>query len=330
MVLDIHAHYMAFSECNGGYINPRFARGIRPRLYLYSVGVLSRQEAMYGTLPAPEELDRRLHDRLVAMIDASELSHAVMLAFDGVYGADGRLDYRRTVKYMSNDAVAAFCKRSPKLLLAGSVNPFRPDALEELERCVELGAVEIKWLPSVMGIDPGSRTALIFCERAKTLKKPILCHIGFEFALPNIDTRFNGLDRLERMLETGVTVIAAHCCGGRPLIDDERSFDELRRLVETYPSLYLDVSGMASIHRRSRLLRAIEDPTISARLLYGSDFPVPLHPWAFAKELGIARCTKLPQNYFDRDIAIKRGCKLDEAAMTRGYAVIGKQVPGQA
>ena len=31
----------------------------------------------------------------------------------------------------------------------GSVNPYRPDSLQELERCAQLGVTTIKWLVSI-------------------------------------------------------------------------------------------------------------------------------------------------------------------------------------
>ena len=37
----------------------------------------------------------------------------------------------------------------------GSVNPYRPDALEELEKCAQCGVKVIKWLVSVGGREGG-------------------------------------------------------------------------------------------------------------------------------------------------------------------------------
>src|SRR5262249_10766831 len=75
------------------------------------------------------------------------LDRVVLLAFDAVYDREGNRDDARTHLYVKNDYVAGLCARHPELLFGASVHPYRKDAVAELERCVGLGAVLLKWLP---------------------------------------------------------------------------------------------------------------------------------------------------------------------------------------
>ncbi|MEK7628203.1 MAG: amidohydrolase family protein [Patescibacteria group bacterium] len=321
MIIDVHCHHLAFCAENGGYIHPKFGTGFRASAYLNTLGILNWREAYLSSRRDRQRIDEKYRQLLVARVEESELDHAVILAFDSVYDSKGLPDYARTPKCVSNKATAALCRASRKLLFGGSVNPYRRDAMDELEYCLQEGAVLIKWLPNVMGFDPADPHNLPFYDRVRQAQIPLLIHIGIEYALPNIDMRFAGLDRLEAVLKTGVTVIAAHCCGGKPFREDYTHFAEMSRLVQEYPNLYLDVSGMAAAHRKPRLLTSIGDAVVQKRLVYGSDYPVPLHPWAFGRELrraGVKR-KDLSRNYFDRDIAIKRACGLPEEAFGRGY-----------
>lgn len=318
MTIDLHCHHLAFSPENGGHIHPKFAQSYRIRWYLNSIGVLNWQDAFLGRMPTKERLDERYRTLLINRLDTSPLDHAVILAFDGVY-TDGIFDPDRTSKAVSNDAVIALCKQSPKMLLGASINPLRRDWEYELDKCMGAGAVLIKWLPNVMGFDPEDKRIIPFYHRLREAGMPILMHVGFEYAVPNINVRFSGLDRLEAVLRTGVTVVAAHCCGGRILYDSPRMFSDLRRLVEKYPNLYLDVAALASFHRKSRFKNALSDKLVASRLVFGTDYPIPVHAWAFKNEIA---GRKVPENYFAKDMFIKEATGLSDEALVRGYEPI--------
>ncbi|OGZ12862.1 MAG: hypothetical protein A3C93_03295 [Candidatus Lloydbacteria bacterium RIFCSPHIGHO2_02_FULL_54_17] len=323
MSIDVHCHHLAFSPKNGGHIHPKFSKSYRIRWYLNAIGVLNWQDAFLGRMPEKERLDERYRELLVARLDASPLGHAVVLAFDGVYDANGFFEPERTAKAVTNDAVIALCKESPKMLFGASVNPLRRDWRYELDKCLDAGAVLVKWLPNVMGFDPGDVRIEPFYQRLRETGTPILMHVGFEYAVPNINIRFSGLDRLEAALRAGVTVIAAHCCGGRIIYDSPSLFRDMRTLVAKYPNLYLDVAALASFHRKSRFLNALRDPLVASRLVFGTDYPIPVHAWAFRKETA---GRTIPENYFAKDLFIKEATGLEREALTRGYAPIKKRL----
>ena len=80
------------------------------------------------------------------------VSRLVLLAMDGVYGADGKLDKERTDFLVSNDYALEVAGRYPEQFWAGvSINPARTDAVEEAERCARAGAKLVKLEPVANG-----------------------------------------------------------------------------------------------------------------------------------------------------------------------------------
>ncbi len=323
--IDMHCHHFTFKK--GGYIHPKFAGGIRIRMYLAGIGLISWHDALHGNLPPLEEIDALYHARLVSQVIDSPLDHVVALAFDGIYDASGRLDKEETIKYVSNDAVIELCRESPKFLLGASVNPRRRDWKDELDKCLASGAVLMKWLPSVMDFDPADPRYLPFLKRLRESGMPILMHVGFELALPTKNSRYANMSRLEILLKAGVTVIAAHCCGGWPIpfmdIAGLWELPKMRRLVEQYPNLFFDTAGMIAPHRKARLINTFADPILCGRSVHATDYPITLQTWAFKKE---TRGIVLPANYFAKDIAIKERIGLTPEVLKRGYEPIGKRI----
>lgn len=322
MSIDLHCHHFTFKK--GGYIHPKFAGSKRIRMYLAGIDLISWKDAIRGNLPPLERIDELYSARLVAQTIASPLDHVVALAFDGIYDEKGHLDKDRTIKYVSNEAVLDLMRESPKFLLGASVNPLRRDWRDELDKCIDSGAALIKWLPSVMGFDPDDKRITPFYRRLAETGTPILMHVGFEFALPTVDGRYANISKLETVLQTGVTVIAAHCCGGwaMPLIDIAWLWElpKMRALVAKYPNLYFDIAGMMAPHRKPRLMNALADPVISQRIVFGTDYPITLQSWAFKKE---TRGIVLPENFYAKDIIVKEQCGLTPAMLERGYKAIG-------
>ena len=98
-----------------------------------------------------------------------------------------------------------------EFLPAVSIHPARPDALDELERCLAKGAVMMKCLPNCHNINCNDRRFTRFWERMAEAKLPLLAHTGDEHTLPVVRPEFADPRILTLPLECGVTVIAAHC-----------------------------------------------------------------------------------------------------------------------
>ncbi|RMF84583.1 MAG: metal-dependent hydrolase [Nitrospirae bacterium] len=299
MVIDGHCHLAGVEEGRTGCF-------IRPRLRARPpVAWLARRHRL-GWRPAAGT-DDRLAAELAALVAASRrVDRAVALAFDAVYDTSGRLREGETLFYVPNDHCLAVCRRHPELLPGVSIHPYRKDALAELERCRLAGAVAVKWLPSVQGMDPADRRCLPFYERLAELGLPLLCHTGREHIFPPRHRPLESPARLRLPLEVGVTVVAAHA-GSLGALVGEEGFGERVALSLAFPNLYADLSGMAIPGRGRHLALLARCRHLHDRLVNGSDYPVPPFALPFLGELGRRRVREIAAiaNPFDRDVALK-------------------------
>ncbi|MBI2108693.1 MAG: amidohydrolase family protein [Parcubacteria group bacterium] len=327
--IDVHCHLHHFGDEKHGYVHPQFINGVRARYFMRSMGLITVKEMLGMKKTDKVRLSYKYAQQLKDTAENSSLDHVVILALDGVYSGGISFDKEQTTFYVSNDLVFEFIGNSKKMKCGASINPSRPDWEDELDKSAEQGAVLIKWLPCTMGFDPSNPQYIPFYEKLLHYKLPLLSHVGFEYALNNINPRFSDLDRLQLPLQMGVTIIAAHCCGGRPFVDSEKMFQEMKKYMERYPTLYTDVSAMAVVTRKHRFKKCLANPIIKKRLIYGSDYPVPYQSWAFTAELKDAKLDiRDVHNFFDRDILIKKACGLSHEHLAAGTALM-RMPPGQ-
>jgi uncharacterized protein len=216
------------------------------------------------------DFDERYLNRLVAWLEGSSLSAAVLLAYDWVRDSSGFPQKDLSDLYVSNEAVIAVARRHPKFLPGVSIHPARPDAFDELERCADQGAALLKLLPCVQNIDCNENRYKPFWERLAKLGLPLLAHTGGEFCVRSIRNDLKSPACLRLPLECGVSVIAAHC-GTRALPWDGDHFRTFLEMRSRHPNLYGDLSPLSHITHLASLERLREDPT---RLLHGTDYPV--------------------------------------------------------
>jgi predicted TIM-barrel fold metal-dependent hydrolase len=143
----------------------------------------------------------------------------------------------------------------------------------------------VKWLPSAMGIDPASSRCDRFYEVLSKNHIPLIAHAGLERAVLGREAHdFGNPLRLRRALEAGVRVVIAHCASMGQDQDFDRgpngpyvdSFSLFVRVFERYPSCYGDISAMTQVNRAGpALVRVVEEQGWHARLLNGSDYPLP-------------------------------------------------------
>jgi hypothetical protein len=262
------------------------------------------------------DLDGRLRELLFKHLDESRLVKAVVLfAHDRIYSRDGRLRESLTQIYVPNDYVFSLARRRPgRILPAASVHPYRPDALDELDRCIEAGAVAVKWLPNSQGMDPADRRLDRFYRRLAEAKIPLICHTGGEHTVRVIEPRLTRPKPLERPLSLGVTVVAAHS-GTRSAVIDEDRFDEFVEMTRRWPNLYGDLAAWNSLDRIHHYKRLFDSSVDLGRILHGSDYPIPPAPWRFfgrVPRAEIRRCAAIA-NPFDRDVELKRAIGVPEA-----------------
>ena len=302
MRVDCHVHVNAFL--------PEHGRTSARLLGRPSFRYLRWRLGMRGS---DAETERALERALVTELDATpELDAAVVLAFDAVYTTDGVVDEANTHLWVTNDYVAELARRHPKMLLGASIHPYRRDAVAELERCAKEGAVLVKWLPITQGMDPSDSRCYPLYEAMGSLGIPLLCHTGGEKTLPNINTALADPALLRPALERGVTVIAAHC--GTRSVPGERCFvDGFVRMAKEHERFFGDTSALNLPTRAYAYRRVLDDPEVRAKLVHGSDWPIPPIPMPrYVGWRGAARLMR-ERNAIRRDVAIKRALGLTES-----------------
>jgi hypothetical protein len=295
---------------NGCYISSRMLRRPLSRFLAWKFGVDFKK---------PAAANQFYLDRLLDALGRSEkVQKAVLLGLDGVYDAGGRLDTARTDFLISNRYVLGTAGRYPDRFLAGvSINPRRADALEELERAAAAGAALVKVLPNAQCFDPADRRYLPFYRALARLKLPLLSHVGYEFSLAGRDQSAGDPARLRSALEEGACVIGAHGCS-QGLFLSEPHFKIALEFVRRYPRFYLDASALTLPNRAGMLFLLRRHPEIHERLLFGTDYPVPVFAYP---ALGKGYRAAAQANYFDRQALVLEslgiGCKDFSALLWR-------------
>lgn len=251
---------------------------LKLKVYMSSAGVTDEQNA-----------DPQAAARLANLVKSIR-GHGKhrLLAFDKNYRKDGSVNLEKTEFYVPNEYVFELAERHPDLFVPNiSVNPYRPDAIEELEKWARHGARIVKWLPNAMGIDPSDPQCDPFYQKMKELDLILLSHGGEEKAVEaEEDQKLGNPLLLRRALDHGVKVIVAHCAGlgsNEDLDSKDRrqvdNFDLFLRLMDErrYEGLVFgEISAMTQFNRSGKPLRTmLERQDLHERLVNGSDYPLP-------------------------------------------------------
>ena len=284
-LLDYHTHVAGLGKGgSGAFVNPKMLAWRHPFHRLKFKVYLSA-----GAVTDVEAADQQIVLRLASLISHIE-DHGKhrLLAFDKNYNRDGTPNLAKTEFYVPNDYVFTLAEQQPDCFEpAISVNPYRPDALAELERGAKRGARMVKWLPNAMGIDPADGQCDPFYQKMRELDLVLLSHGGEEKAVEaEEDQKLGNPLLLRRPLDHGVKVIIAHCAGlgdNEDLDDPQRqrwpNFDLFLRLMDEkrYEGLlFADISAMTQYNRTGRPLTTIlQREDLHERLVNGSDYPLP-------------------------------------------------------
>ena len=315
MKIDGHVHMVGNGTGGTGcWHRPRGLGRHAAKFLVRSVGLPT--SALTG------DLDGLYAQQVLRLVRESSCDAAVILAHEEAYRDDGERIADANTFYVPNEHVLALARRHPEFLPAVSIHPARRDALDELERCLAGGAVMLKCLPNCQNIDWNDRRYTRFLERMAAARLPLLAHTGSERTMPVADARLADPRVLTRALEIGVTCIAAHCGTGLMLLDPDY-FEVFAEMTRRFPNLYGDNSALASFNfrLRPRALKRMLEPGLAARILHGSDVPVPVSGalmWAF----GLLpwrdwRATARIANPIERDARIKRALGFGEETFTR-------------
>jgi uncharacterized protein len=271
-----------------------------------------------------QDLESIYAEHLLTLVRASSMESVVLLAHERVHDPDGTPRADLGSMFVPNDVVLNLARENPEFLAGVSIHPARPDALDELERCLDGGAVLMKCLPNCQNIDFSDARYVPFWERMAEAKLPLLAHTGGEHTVPVVNAVLADPRLLRRPLECGVTVIAAHC-GTKSGAFDRDYFDEWVKMLGEFPNLYGDISALVSLNRCGHLHDCLRDE-IRPRILHGSDFPVPVlgHRLRWKKWIDqetFRRCQKIA-NPLERDWQFKLAMGFGEEIATRALALL--------
>lgn len=323
MRIDCHVHVIGTGKNGSGcWYRPRGLTRVGEPFLLRSMGLASSA--------LREDFEAIYEAALLAQIRDSGLDAAVVLAQEEPYRDDGTLLADTGSFYVPNDYVLGLANRHREFLPAVSIHPARRDALAELERCIEGGAVMLKCLPNCQNMDWNERRYRPFLERMAEAGLILLAHTGSERTMPVLRPDLASPRMLTQALEVGVTCIAAHCGTGMIALDPDY-FEEFVAMTKRYPNLYGDNSALAGLSLRfrpSQMRRIREDEELATRILYGSDIPVPSSGLVMAA-LGMigwddyAESRRHPFNQ-GRDVMLKRALGFKPESETRLAGLLRK------
>jgi predicted TIM-barrel fold metal-dependent hydrolase len=304
-VTDFHVHVAGLGYGGSGcYVNEKMRENFRFGFYLQAMGVLEQEMETHGDQVVFEKLSHSLRtSRMVKQV--------VVLAMDGVIDREtGKLDKQATQVFIPNDYVFEQTSKRNNMIFGASINPYRADAIERLDRAHAQGAVLIKWIPSIMYIDPSDEAIRSFYQRMRELNMPLLSHTGMEKSFPEARDELADPLRLALPLEMGLTVIAAHIATTGTSAGQD-NFERILPMFRKYENLYTDISSLTQINKLGFLQEALQIEGLANRFIYGTDWPLQffplISPWYHLDQISVADAKTIDQieNQWDRDIALK-------------------------
>ena len=287
-VWDSHAHLIGTGDSKSGiYVNPRTESLFNPgeyarRLFFLNAGCVHEEKK--------GSVDRAYVERLHNLADGMKPGFKVVLfAFERAFDDRGEPDLPHSMFYVPDAYTSDTAKKHARYFeWAASVHPYRADALDALEGAKQDGAVAVKWLPSAMNIDPASKRCDAFYDFLSRNNIPLIVHAGEERAVTGSEKHEYGNPlRLRRALDAGVRVVIAHCASmgedrdldkgeAGPYVESFLLFERLMKVKSFEGRLFGDISAMTQRNRAGpNLVRVIERSDWHARLLNGSDYPLP-------------------------------------------------------
>ena len=336
-VWDCHVHLIGIGDsASGVWSNPKLDSWLHPIQYAQKLFYLNAG----CTHQAPGRVDQsyieRLHNLVEGMRPGAKL---MLLAFDRNHGEDGRADWENSSFHTPNAYAQAVAQQYPQYFeWIASIHPYRADAITALEAAVQSGARAVKWLPNAMNIDPASARCDAFFQAMARHDVPLLTHAGKERAVSGSAAQDYGNPlKLRRALDLGVRVIVAHCASlgeDRDLDQGPNgtwvpSFDLFTRLMQESPyqgRLFGDISALTQNDRAPFLKQVLARPEWHARLLNGTDYPLPgimpIYSATRFVELGLLAPAAVPvldviqqHNPLLFDFVLKRALRLNGARL---------------
>ncbi len=283
-LVDFHTHIIAFgTSVPDAFVNSQMRTGFSLERLKFLIYVSA------ADIKNLDNADEEYAARLIHLTRGQKRHGKYrILAFDKHYHLDGSVNLAKTNMYVPNHYVVDLARQHPDIFLPViSVHPYRPDALEELDKWAKTGVKYIKWLPNAMGMDPASKPVEPFYRKMKEHNMILLSHAGEEQAVEaEEDQQLGNPLRLRKPLDMGVRVIVAHAAslGTCEDLDNREAkkvncFDLFLRLMDEpkYSGLVFgEISAMLQFNRMPvPFATLLKRQDLHTRLVNGSDYPLP-------------------------------------------------------
>ena len=319
-LVDMHCHTAGFGAGgSGARVSESLRNSWKFGLYL----------KIFGTSKAEveEKGDGIVMDVIVRLINESEfVDDVVILAMDAPYDTAGELDKKAIEVFVPNRFVGEEVKSRKGLHFGASVHPNRKDALEELEWSKKNGAVFVKWLPNIQGIDPSDERYRGYYLKMVELDLPLLTHVGDEDSFSKTDNALGDPKLLKLALECGVRIIAAHVASSGER-EGVANIERLLEMMPEFPNLFADLSTLTQANRCKYFPQVLNDERLTGRLMYGTDYPLTNTLMVTALQFPLRlTCRQMwdivrTKNSWDRDVKLKAalGCSAEVFELSRGF-----------
>ena len=170
--------------------------------------------------------------------------------------------------------MSCLAEEHPEFVPAVSIHPARPDAIKELEKCLQAGAQVMN--PAQLSEHRLQRPALCPILGANGESGDASWPIPVGSTLPVVSSEFADPRILTLPLECGVTVIAAMGRGAVAYPD----YTEV--LIELMPGLFTDNSALCTPIRSGTIGKLLQ-PGVVERVIHGCDYPIPTPGWGHGR-----------------------------------------------
>jgi predicted TIM-barrel fold metal-dependent hydrolase len=232
---------------------------------------------------------------------------------------------------------SACAQRPDRYLLGASIHPYRtPDEgrmREMLEEVAAARAALVKWLPIHQNIDARDPRTIAFLRMAAEIRLPMLVHYGGEMSLSRQHMEFEHpgpmLQTLRELRRDGAmpTMIVAHAATPSFVW---QSADGFRTLTDALlgefadAPLYADISALAAFGRTTWLKRLARRRELHRKLLWGSDYAIPVMLRSFRRWLDRETYRRIAaaSSWIQQDLLLKRALGFDECVFTRAAEIL--------
>jgi hypothetical protein len=323
MIIDVHCHYtltrreaiqpdrsaamerFSFEPARDADGSPALDSFLAPRVFKRLIWCLTPLLAGMGWNPRPSpDFDRKLEDWYERhLLGEGPVERTVLLAFDRYHDDAGRRppppDRRGqpgSDMYTSNSLIRDLCRRHPdRFLFGASVHPYREDAVACVDEVFAAGACLIKWLPLHQNINCEDPRTIAVLRRCAKLGLPLLMHYGEEFTLATQHPQFVSVEpllavlrELRRAGQMPICIIAHVATPALPWGDRRPHQALVSALLDEFGDapLYADIAALTAYSKLGWLRRLARMQELHPKLVFGSDFPVPMGTPLLRRQLG--------------------------------------------